>query len=93
MNSLVLSHLIPTNAVWAGDSWNKHLNEPPLIYCQTVGSTPFRLNLHYNDVGHTLIVGPSGAGKSVLLGDIQASFLGYKNAKVIGFDKGASTRA
>ena len=37
MNSLVLSHLIPTNAVWAGDSWNKHLNEPPLIYCQTVG--------------------------------------------------------
>lgn len=92
MNSKVLSHLIPLNAVWAGDKWNKHLNEPPLIYCQTVGSTPYRLSLHYGDVGHTLIIGPTGAGKSVLLATIQASFLGYKNARVIGFDKGASTR-
>lgn len=92
MNSKVLSHLIPLNAVWAGDSWNKHLDEPPLIYCQTVGSTPYRLNLHYGDVGHTLIIGPTGSGKSVLLATIQASFLGYKNARVIGFDKGASTR-
>lgn len=92
MNSKVLSHLIPLNAVWAGDIWNKHLKTPALIYCQTVGSTPYRLNLHYGDVGHTIIVGPTGAGKSVLLASIQASFLGYKNAKVIGFDKGASTR-
>lgn len=92
MNSKVLSHLIPLNAVWAGDRWNKHLKTPALLYCQTVGSTPYRLNLHYNDVGHTIIVGPTGAGKSVLLATIQASFLGYKNSKVIGFDKGASTR-
>ena len=29
--------------------------------------TPFRLDLHVGDVGHTLVVGPTGAGKSVLL--------------------------
>lgn len=28
MNTIVLSHLLPTSAIWAGDSWNKHLNEP-----------------------------------------------------------------
>ncbi len=92
MNSKVLSHMLPINSVWAGNKWNKHLDTPPLLYCQTTGNTPFRLNLHYTDVGHTLIVGPTGSGKSVLLGTIQGAFLGYKNAKVIGFDKGASTK-
>jgi type IV secretion system protein TrbE len=40
---------------------------PALIERKTDGTTPFRLNLHAGDVGHTLIVGPTGAGKSVLL--------------------------
>lgn len=91
-NSLVFGNLIPLNAVWAGDSWNKHLNVPPLLYCETVGNTPFRLNLHFGDVGHTIIIGPTGAGKSVLLATLHAQFLGYPNAKVIAFDRGASTR-
>lgn len=91
-NSMVFSSLIPLNAVWAGDAWNKHLNTPPLLYCQTVGNTPFRLNLHFGEVGHTLIIGPTGAGKSVLLAMMQAQFLAYQNAKVIAFDRGASTR-
>ena len=55
---------------------DKHLDTPPLLYCQTTGNTPFRLNLHYTDVGHTLIVGPTGSGKSVLLGTLQSAFLG-----------------
>lgn len=92
IDSPVLSHLIPLNAVWAGDEWNKHLKEPSLLYCQTTGNTPFRLNLHYGDVGHTLIVGPTGSGKSVLLNTLQAAYLGYKNSKVICFDKGGSGR-
>lgn len=93
-NSVVFSHLVPLNAVWAGDSWNKHLNQPPLTYCQTTGNTPFRLNLHYTDIGHTVIVGGTGSGKSVFLAQLQASFLGYEaaNSKVIAFDKGGSTR-
>lgn len=92
MNTIVLSHLLPTSAIWAGDSWNKHLNEPPLVYTQTTGNTPFRLNLHYNDVAHSLMVGPTGAGKSVHLAFIQGQYLKYSNSRVIAFDKGGSTR-
>lgn len=92
MNTIVLSHLLPTSAIWAGESWNKHLNEPPLVYTQTTGNTPFRLNLHYNDVAHSLMVGPTGAGKSVHLAFIQGQYLKYRNSQVIAFDKGGSTR-
>ncbi|MDO4689834.1 MAG: conjugal transfer protein TrbE [Fusobacterium sp.] len=91
-NSRVYSHLIPLNAVWAGDEKNEFLKKPPLLYCQTIGHTPFRLNLHYKDVAHTLIIGPTGSGKSVLLGMLQAEYLAYGNTKVIAFDKGASTK-
>ncbi|MFN6986834.1 MAG: heme ABC exporter ATP-binding protein CcmA [Rhizobium oryzihabitans] len=41
-------------------------NSPPLMQVAS-GSTPFRLNLHVDDVGHTLIFGPTGSGKSTLL--------------------------
>ena len=93
MNSLNLAHMFPLSAVWAGEEWNKHLNAPPLMRCQTSGSTPFRLNLHVGDVGHTMIVGPTGSGKSVLLNTIEAQFRGYKDAQVYIFDKGGSCRA
>lgn len=92
MNTIVLSHLLPTSAIWAGEHWNKHLNEPPLVYTQTTGNTPFRLNLHFGDVAHSLLVGPTGAGKSVHLAFIQGQYLKYKNARIIAFDKGGSTR-
>jgi type IV secretion system protein TrbE len=55
------------------------------------GSTPFRLNLHVSDVGHTLVLGPTGAGKSTLLGLIQAQFFRYPDAQVFTFDKGYSS--
>ena len=41
LNTVTLSHLLPVSSVWGGDSWNKHLNAPPLIYTKTKGSTPF----------------------------------------------------
>src|SRR3712207_7287794 len=69
------------SAVWAGDAWNKHLNTPPLLYCQTIGNTPFRLNLHFGDVGHTIIIGPTGAGKSVLL-DRKSTRLNSSHANI-----------
>lgn len=87
-----LIHCMPISDIWAGQRRNYHLNGPALIYAQTDGSTPFRLNLHVGDVGHTLIVGPTGAGKSVQLNLIAAQFRKYKNAKVFYFDKGASSR-
>lgn len=100
VNSITFSHLIPSSAMWAGTDWNKHLNAPPLLYCQSDGSTPFRLNLHVGDVGHTLILGQTGGGKSVLLGTIACQWRKYinnqgekeKTARIYYFDKGGSSR-
>ena len=87
LNTITLSHLLPVSSVWGGDSWNKHLNAPPLIYTKTKGSTPFRFNIHIEDIGHSAIVGPTGYGKSVLLGLIASSFIKYKDSRVYFFDK------
>ncbi|WP_405356493.1 ATPase [Fusobacterium animalis] len=92
LNTITLSHLLPISSVWGGDSWNKHLNAPPLIYTKTKGSTPFRFNIHIEDIGHSAIVGPTGYGKSVLLGLIASSFMKYKDSRVYFFDKDASSR-
>lgn len=64
---------------------------PPLIYAETRGKTPYRFNLHVNDVGHTLVVGDTGSGKSTLLGFLIAQHLRYKNAQIFFFDKGYSS--
>ncbi len=88
-----LAHLLPTSAVWAGAVRNAHLDGPPLMMTATDGATPFRLNLHVGDVGHTMIVGPTGAGKSVLLATLAAQWLRYSNAQLYLFDKGRSARA
>lgn len=88
-----LAHLLPTSAVWAGAECNAHLDGPPLMLTATDGATPFRLDLHVGDVGHTMVVGPTGAGKSVLLATLAAQWLRYANAQVYLFDKGRSARA
>jgi len=93
-----LAHLLPLSAVWAGPHRNAHLNGPPLMLTATDGATPFRLDLHVGDVGHTMIVGPTGAGKSVLLATLAAQWLRYGSchpagAQVYLFDKGRSCRA
>ena len=89
-----LADLIPTTSAWAGEEFNPcpfyPENSPPLIYAATTGSTPFRLNLHVGDVGHTLIFGPTGSGKSTLLGLLVAQFFRYPDAQVFCFDKGLS---
>ena len=54
---------------------------------------PYRLNLHDNDVGHTLLVGPTGAGKSVRLALFVAQWFRYPKAQVFAFDKGHSLYA
>lgn len=90
-NSLTASHLFPLSAIWAGDEWNNHLNAPSLLYCQTKKTTPFRLNLHDGQVGHTAVLGKTGGGKSVLLGTLAYHFRKYENAKVYFFDKDRSS--
>ncbi|PVM92706.1 conjugal transfer protein TrbE [Caulobacter endophyticus] len=93
LSTLNLAHLAPMSAVWAGPRRNAHLDGPPLLVARTAGSTPFRLCLHVDDVGHTLVVGPTGAGKSVLLAMLALSFRRYPEAQVFAFDYGASSRA
>src|SRR5262249_45055990 len=88
-----LAHLMPASAVWAGPERNAHLDGPPLCYAAASGTTPFRLVLHDQDVGHTLIVGPTGSGKSCCLAFLALQFLRYPNAQVYLFDKGQSARA
>lgn len=94
INTLNLAHLIPLASIWAGEKYNSSdkfpPKSPPLMQVITTGHTPFRLNLHIGDLGHTLVFGPTGAGKSVLLANILLAFQKYPNAKVFAFDKGRS---
>ena len=93
LHTLNLAHLTSISSVWAGDPWNSHLGDRALIEAQTEGTTPFRLNLHVGDVGHTLIIGPTGSGKSVLLSLLASQWQRYEDAQVFVFDKGRSARA
>lgn len=93
MNTLNLADLLPSSSIWTGLD---HApcpfyppGSPPLMYCVTTGHSPFRLNLHVRDLGHTLIFGPTGSGKSTALGMIIAQFQRY-NGNVFLFDKGMS---
>ena len=63
----------------------------------TGGSTPFKFNLNFGDVGHACIIGPTGAGKSVLLAAIATAFSKYRApsgefSQVYFFDKERSSR-
>ncbi len=94
LNTLNLSDMIPTNTIWTG---NEHCpcpmypqNAPALMYCLTNGASPFRLNLHVRDLGHTFVFGPTGAGKSTLLATLAAQLRRYQGMRIYAFDKGLS---
>jgi len=98
LNTLNLAHLFPLSAVWGGAETETNLYDgPPLLHTVTGGSTSFKLNLNFGDVGHTCIVGPTGAGKSVLLATLATAFVKYQSpagetAQVYLFDKERSSR-
>lgn len=97
VNSTNLACMAPLSALWEGQKKNKFFLESgisgaPLLKCATPESLPFYLNLHVDDVGHTVITGATGSGKSVLLNTIAANFQKYRGAKVFIFDKSASSR-
>lgn len=107
VHTLNLADLLPLASLWPGlrecpcDLYPEE--SPPLMHTVTTGATPFRLNLHVGDVGHTLIFGPTGAGKSTLLAILQAQFRRYRSrrrrngsrarATITAFDKGRSIYA
>ncbi|MCW8200288.1 transporter [Verminephrobacter aporrectodeae subsp. tuberculatae] len=107
VHTLNLADLLPLAGVWPGlreNPCNLYPNgSPPLMHTVTTGATPFRLNLHVGDVGHTLVFGPTGAGKSTLLATLLAQFRRYHSrarhdgkhmpANIVAFDKGRSLYA
>lgn len=94
INTMNLADLIPTSTIWTGrDEAPCPMyppGSPPLLYGVTQGATPFRLNLHVRDLGHSLIFGPTGTGKSTLLGTLAAQMRRYPGMSVFAFDKGMS---
>lgn len=94
INTMNLADLLPVSSIWTGENkapcpFYPPLS-PPLLHAVTTGATPFRLNLHVRDLGHTMIWGPTGTGKSTLLGMFAASFRRYPGMTLYVFDKGMS---
>ncbi len=96
VNSLSVADLLPLTSEWPGEPECPcpffPEASPPLLFARTNGATPFRLNLHTRDVGHTLIVGPTGSGKSTLLLALLLNFLRYPDSRVVLFDRDQSSR-
>jgi type IV secretion/conjugal transfer VirB4 family ATPase len=94
INTMNLADLLPTSTIWTGSAIAPCPMYPPLspalMHCVTQGATPFRLNLHVRDVGHTFMFGPTGAGKSTHLGLIAAQLRRYADMSIFTFDKGMS---
>jgi type IV secretion system protein VirB4 len=90
-----VADMLPLSTVWPGRARNTSLffapDTPPLLHAATTGSTPFRVNLHEGDVGHTLVIGKTGAGKSTLVGLLVAQWQRYPGAQVFVFDVGYSS--
>lgn len=89
-----LADMLPTSSIWTGEDSAPCPMYPPLspalMYCVAQGRTPFRLNLHVRDLGHTFIFGPTGAGKSTHLAILAAQFRRYQGMTIFCFDKGLS---
>lgn len=94
INTMNLADLLPTSTIWTGSATAPCPMYPPhspaLMHCVTNGATPFRLNLHVRDLGHTFMFGPTGAGKSTHLGILAAQFRRYPGMSIFAFDKGMS---
>jgi type IV secretion system protein VirB4 len=89
-----VADVLPVTSTWPGLAHNPSpffpTASPPLMWAATAGATPFRVNLHDSDVGHTLVLGKTGSGKSVLLAMLAAQFRRYPRAQIFAFDVGYS---
>ncbi len=72
-----------------GDTRNAHLDHEYLAVLETQSSTPYFLNLHYQDVAHTMILGATGSGKSFYANFLLTNLQKYQPLTYI-FDLGGS---
>jgi type IV secretion system protein VirB4 len=70
-----------------GETRNTHLDQEYLAVLETNSSTPYFLNLHYQDIAHTLILGATGSGKSFFLNFLITNLQKYQPLTYI-FDLG-----
>ena len=87
------SDLLPLSGVWTGEEYAPcplyPPNSPALLYADTAGAIPFRLNLHIgprSDLGHTFTFGPSSTGKTVLTNTIALQARRYRGMRITAFD-------
>lgn len=94
VNTMNLADFLPTSSIWTGNPWAPcplyPKGAPMLMQCVTHGRTPFRLNLHVLDLGHSFLFGPTRKGKSTHLGLMAAQFLRYLGMRVFIFEAGMS---
>lgn len=97
IHSLNVADMLPLGREWEGESDCPSPMFPrgsaALLQARSWSGSPFHLNLHQHDLGHTLILGPSGAGKSTLLAVLASQWMRYPRSRVIAFDQGASLAA
>ena len=70
-----------------GSPANAHLGREALIALETSRQTLYELNLHVDDVGHTLVLGATGSGKSFWLNLLVTHLQRYR-PKTLIFDLG-----
>ncbi|HHS9297433.1 TPA: conjugal transfer protein TrbE, partial [Legionella pneumophila] len=94
LNTMNLADLLPTSTVWTGlnraPSPLFPPNSPALMHAVTSGYSPFRLNLHVRDLGHSIMFGPTRSGKSTHLALIAMQWRRYLGSRIYAFDKGMS---
>jgi type IV secretion/conjugal transfer VirB4 family ATPase len=94
LHTMNLADLLPTSTIWTGMNFapcpHYPAHAPPLMNCVTHGATPFRFNLHFRDLGHTLMLGPTRMGKSTKLALIAMQARRYAGMSIYVFDKGMS---
>lgn len=77
---LFSGHAFPEGRA-AGNHWG-----PALTVLETRSGTPYFLNLHVQDVGHTFVLGQTGSGKTTGLGFVVAQSMRV-DPNVVLFDK------
>ena len=94
INTMNLADLMPTSTIWTGRESAPCPKYPPLspalMHCVTQGNTTYRLNLHVDDLGHTIMFGRTGGGKSTALALIASQLRRYPGMTIFAFDKGLS---
>lgn len=83
------SALAPFHAPPVGRPSGHHWGDA-LAVLKTTAASPYHLNLHVGDLGHTFICGPSGSGKTVVQNFILAQFERFGVQQIfIDKDRGA----